>query len=120
MEPKWLYRLEAKEPDHGLWYDSQGNWVWNIGQLPTCKTKNLPMGYDWRYKQNGRDWFSSCSHKEDLTHWYSKEDALNLLAHGFVFTKYLATEYIEYENETVFIKDSCLMREEININDLMQ
>lgn len=117
-EPKWLYRLESRSPDNGLWYDSAGNLVWGIGALPDCKTKDLPMDYDWRYRQDGRNWFSSCSRKEDLTHWYSLQDALDLIAHGFVFTRYLAMEYVEYDLETVFIKESCLQREEIDIKEL--
>ncbi len=76
------------------------------------------MDYDKRYKQDGRDWFSSCSNKEDLLHWYSLEDAKMLLANGFVFTRYLATEYHEYEQETVFIKETSLKREVIDIFDL--
>lgn len=76
------------------------------------------MDHDERYKQGGRDWFSSCSNKEDLLHWYSLIDAKELIEKGFVFTRYLATEYHEYEQETVFIKESSLYREEIDIFEL--
>lgn len=76
------------------------------------------MGYDARYHKDGRNWFSSCSKKEDLLHWYSLQNALDLIDNGFVFARYLATEYIEYEFETTFIKDSCLKREEIDIEKL--
>ena len=99
MKPKWLYRLEYKDGTNGLWYDGSGNFCFDkgIGQLDdSCKTKNLPMDYDWRYKQDGKDWFSSCSNKEDLLHWYSLEDAKKLIQNGFVFTKYLAKDYHEY------------------------
>ena len=114
---KWLWRLEAKDPEHGLWYDSNGDMVFDIGKLD-CSTKGLPMGYDWRYQQDGRNWWSSCSDKFDLTHWYSKEDAQRLIDAGFVFTRYLATEYHEYENETVFRKESCLKREELSLEEV--
>ena len=117
-EPKWLYRLESRSPDNGLWYDSNGELVWGIGKLPECKSKDLPMDYDERYRQEGKRWFSSCSRKEDLMHWYSVKDAVDLIANGFVFTRYLATEYVEYELETVFLKESCLKREEIDIESL--
>ena len=40
--------------------------------------------------RDGRNWFSSCSNKDDLLHWYSLEDALDLIENGFVFTRYLA------------------------------
>lgn len=121
MPPKWLYRLEYKDDSCGLWYDGNGNWCFNngIGALgDSCITKNLPMDYDERYKQDGRSWFSSCSNKEDLLHWYSMEDAKTLLNNGFVFTRYLATEYHEYEKETVFIKETALFREEIDFFEL--
>lgn len=121
---KWLYRLESTKPDSGLWYDSRGLWCWDkngIGCLgDECKTKNLPMNYDARYKRYGRDWFSSCSRKEDLLHWYSKEDAMNLISQGFVFTRYLATEFYEYPLETTFIKHTCLKREVIDFSELWE
>ena len=120
MNPKWLYRLEFKDSSCGLWYDGNGNWCFEsgIGSVQGCKTKTLPMGYDERYKQDGRNWFSSCSNKEDLMHWYSLDDAKELINKGFVFTRYLATEYHEYQQETVFIKETSLFREEIDISDL--
>lgn len=117
---KWLYRLEYHDGTCGLWYDGSGNWCFErgIGSLDDCKTKSLPMDYDERYRQDGRSWFSSCSRKEDLLHWYSREDAKRLLSHGFVFTRYLATEYREYDQQTVFIKETCLYREEIDFESL--
>lgn len=118
METKWLYRLESITPENGLWYNSNSELVWGIGKLENSQTKFLPMGYDKRYHKDGRNWFSSCSHCEDLSHWFSLDDAKELIANGFVFTRYLATEYIEYELETIFIKESSLKREEINIEDI--
>lgn len=114
---KWLWRLEAVDPKHGLWYDSHGDKVFDIGRFD-CSTKDLPMGYDWRYQQDGKSWWSSCSDKADLTHWYSRDDARLLVESGFVFTRYLANEYHEYENETVFLKESCLKREELSIDEV--
>jgi len=121
MTPKWLYRLEFRDSSCGLWYDGYGKWCFEsgIGSISGCKTKTLPMDYDARYKQDGRDWFSSCSRKEDLMHWYSLEDAKELISKGFVFTRYLATEYHEYEQQTVFIKETALYREEIDIFELL-
>ena len=117
-EAKWLYRLESHNPNNGLWYNINGEKAWGIGVIEG-ETKNLPMEYDERYHVDGRNWFSSCSNKEDLIHWYSLEDALNLIEnHGFVFTRYLATEYIEYEKETVFIKETALLKEELNIEEI--
>lgn len=116
--PKWVYRLESKNPKNGLWYDSSGRFCFGIGKLKDCKTKNLPMEYDKRYHVHGLNWFSSCSKKEDLMHWYSLENALELIKRDFVFTRYLVQDYIEYELETVFLKETALKREEINIEEL--
>lgn len=115
---KWLYILESKSKDNGLWYDSNNNFVWGIEKIKGCKTKDLPMGYDPRYHKDGKNWFSSCSNKEDLMHWYSIEDAKELIANGFVFTRYLAEDYVEYPLETTFLKETALAREEINIEEL--
>lgn len=116
---KWLYRLEAVSEDNGLWYNSKNEYVWGCKD---CKgdAKNLPMGYDARYHIDGKNWFSSCSNIEDLLHWYSKEDAQYLLDNGFVFTKYLATDYHEFELETVFLKETSLKREVIDFMKLFE
>ena len=88
-------------------------------EIPNCETKNLPMGYDERYQKDGRDWFSACSNKDDLTHWFSFENALELERRGFVFAKYLAVEYVEYPFETPFIKDTALERKIISAEEAM-
>ena len=115
---KWLYRLESISPDNGLWYNTNSKLVWGIGKLPDCKTKYLPMDYDERYHLDGLNWFSSCSNIEDLKHWYSLEDAIELIKNGFVFTRYLAVDYVEYPNETTFLKETALAREVIDIKDI--
>lgn len=117
---KWLYRLESRDAKNGLWYNSLNQLVWGIGKLDNCKTKYLPMNYDKRYHKNGKNWYSSCSRKKDLSHWYSLEDAKNLIANGFVFTKYLAVDYVEYDMETTFLKETALARVELNIEDIWE
>lgn len=81
----------------------------------------LPMEFDERYRRpDGRKWFSSCSNKEDLLHWYSKEDAQILLNNGFIFTEYLAVDYHEYEFETVFLKETAITRRVLDFNELFR
>lgn len=120
MKAKWLYRLESADPRNGLWYNANGEFCWGIAEVPGCRTKDLPMDYDERYKKDGRDWFSACSNAEDLPHWYSLDDVKHLLALGFVFKKYLATEYVEYELETTFIKESCLDSQELSLYEIAE
>ena len=117
---KWLYRLESTDPTLGLWYNANGEWCMEktLGALPNNTTKNLPMDYDWRYKQDGKDWWSACSNKEDLSHWYSKQDAEKLIEQGFRFSKYLAVDYHEYEKETVFLKETCIERQTLTLDEV--
>ena len=117
IKAKWLYRLESTDPENGLWYNSRGEYHWGIGETDG-ETKSLPMDYDERYRKDGLMWFSSCTNAEDLAHWFSLVDAKKLIAQGFVFTRYLAVDYNEYNLETCFRKDTALKREIINIEDI--
>lgn len=121
-KPKWLYRLESTDRNLGLWYNAKGEWVMDktLGKIPNNTTKDLPMEYDWRYKQDGKDWWSSCSNIEDLTHWYSREDAELLIKQGFRFSKYLATDYHEYDYQTVFLKETCIDRITLDIDEVFK
>ena len=47
--------------------------------------KDLPMDYDCRYHKDGKNWFSSCSQKEDMTNWLSLQDTKKLLTTGVVW-----------------------------------
>lgn len=115
---KWLYRLESIDSSNGLWYNTYGNYCWGIGDIEGCDTKYLPMDYDQRYQKDGRSWYSSCSNIDDLSHWYSYNDALQLMNNGFKFRKYLATEYVEYPLETTFIKESCICYRDLSHNEI--
>lgn len=117
-QPKWLYRLESIDENKGLWYTPNGEFVLTLKNVPGNETWKLPMGYDPRYKANDRDWFSACTNISDLTHWFSIEDVNYLLECGFRLTKWLATEYTEYEKETVFIKESCLDMKELTVENV--
>jgi len=117
-EPKWLYRLESTDENQGLWYNSRGEFFLTLAELENCESWKMPMDYDWRYKQDGKDWFSSCTNTEDLTYWYSVQNAIDLIERGFRFYKYLATDYIEYDKETMFLKETCLDRVTLTVEEV--
>ena len=117
-ETCWLYRLESETVENGLWYNGNSEFVLGVAKTPNCATKDLPMGYDARYKEGGKDWFSACKNKEDLTHWYSPDNAKWLVNNGFVFTKYLACDWRHYDKETVFLKGTAIERIVIDVNDI--
>lgn len=115
---KWVYRLEADNPELGLWYDANGNYIELVKEIPGCVSAHLPMGYDERYQKDGRSWFSSTSNLEHMPHWFTRENAEHLIQRGFKFFRYLATEYVEYDVETTFIRDSALAREEMTLEQI--
>ncbi len=118
MVAKWVYRLESIVPNKGLWYDHKGNFVETLKSVPNNTSHKLPMGYDERYKQDGKNWWSSCSRMEDLTHWYTVEDVRYLLNNGFALTRYLVVDFIEYEKETLFLKETAFRRVELTIGQV--
>lgn len=116
QEPMWLYRFEAIDPLNGLWYNDTGEWVYDsgIGQLDNNPAKSLPMDYDPRYTKDNRIWHSAGKDKTAMQYWFCHEDVEKLIHNGFVLYRYLATEYIHYEHETCFIKETSLTRELLN------
>ena len=64
---KWVYRIERKTPDNGLWYNARNERVCEIGKIEGGKTKDLPMDYDCRYHKDGKNWFRLQDTKKLLT-----------------------------------------------------
>lgn len=120
VRPKWLYRLESRTPDKGLWYNGHGEYTFDLGKVPNCASRDLDMSLDARYSRHGRKWWSSCSNLGDLTHWFSVENAKHLESNGFVFTKYLASDYMEFDKETLFLKETAQQRIELPLSEVFK
>lgn len=116
MRAKWLYRLESHDPRNGLWYDAKGRYVFGVGKMERYRNKDLPMGYDPRYHVDGKNWVSSASNKRDFHRWFNPDEIKQLLNLGFWFGRYLARDYIEYEHETVFLKETAIRKEELDVD----
>lgn len=116
IDPTWLYRFESVDPLGGLWYNDHEEWVFDrgIGLLSNEAAHALPMDYDERYQKDGRSWHSGCPSTAMMRHWFRREDVPVLLDNGFVLYRYLATEYVHYEFETCFIKETSLTRVLLN------
>lgn len=112
QEPKWLYRFESVSPFGGLWYNDFNEWVFEkgMGTMKDSPSVALPMDYDPRYQKDGKNWHSSAPNKEMMRNWFREEDVAHMLKNGFVLYSYLATQYIIYEYESCFIKETCITR----------
>lgn len=118
-QPQWVYRIEALDPAMGLWYNDSGDWVFEegIGQTDS-PSRDLPMDYDERYQKDGKNWHSAGRNAIAMSHWFSRESAKDLMGKGYQLYRYLATEYIHYEFETCFIKETCLNREVVDYREV--
>lgn len=116
MRAKWLYRLESRNPNNGLWYDARGRYVFGVGKMKRYRNKGLPMGYDPRYHVDGKNWVSSTGDKRTFLKWFNPDEIRQLLGMGFWFGRYLARDYIEYGTETVFLKETAIRREELDVD----
>lgn len=77
------------------------------------------MGYDERYRIDGLNWYSSCTNIDDVFSWFSPDDIKYLCDNGFDLLRYLAVDYVEFDKETVFRKDTALKREKISLETLI-
>lgn len=111
-EPVWLYRFEAVNPSDGFWYNDFNEWVFddNLYLFEDSPLIHAPMGYDPRYHKDSKTWYSSVPTKEKMRQWFRYEDMERFIRNGYVLYSYLAREYIHYESETCFVKDTAIDR----------
>lgn len=117
QEPALLYRFEATDPNAGLWYNEFGQYVFErngLNRVQNHKHLDMPMGYDERYRRGGRNWFSATQLRSDMSYWFNITDVPKMLDLGYRLWQYVATEYVHYEFETTFIKETCIERNILN------
>lgn len=111
-QPAWVYRFEAVNPSDGLWYNDFNEWVFDETQylFEGSQLIHAPMDYDPRYHKDSKTWHSSAPTKTKMKTWFRYEDIERFTRNGYVLYSYLATEYIHYDAETCFIKDTAIDR----------
>lgn len=114
-----IYRIENPTTYHGMWYDANGNYCPTIHDLcPNSVAKDFPMGFNPVHKTDNKNWYSAGKSKDNMNFWFSKEDAMNLVANGFVLYEIHATETMELENEILFTREGVLTYTPITIEDV--
>ena len=102
-----------------MWYDNEANFNPTIHTLcPNSIAKDFPMGVCEDHRRDGKKWYSAGKSKENMHHWFSKEDAENLVANGFVLFEYTVEEHFEKEHEILFTRESVIKTNVIDIKEI--
>lgn len=116
MKTKTIYRIENPTTMHGMWYNKAGEFNPIIHELcPDALAKELPMGYDFRHRKDGKAWYSAGKSIENMNQWFNRKDADDLVANGFVLYEFVVTEWQELEMEVLFTRDGVVRQTEIPI-----
>lgn len=113
-----IYRIENEETMHGMWYEEDGTFNPFIYRLTEGKSKDLPMGFHERYSKGGLKWFSGCKSIEDMKHWFSDLDALELFKSGYKLFEMDLSQYIVEENQVIFTREGVLDKREIQLDTI--
>lgn len=112
LEPLWLYRFEHIDPTKGAWYNKNGNYCCTHPILKQLDMPYEPDVYKGIYK-------SACKDGKDLTYWIPEEAAKEMLAQGYICTKYLSTDYFFRDHgEVCFNKTNYLRKEVVSLTEL--
>lgn len=91
---KTFYRVCKPDTEQGLWYNFDGTFSGLIHDKFTfCKNSKLAMDFDPELV----GWLSATDNLEDLFHWFTPEDLINLQMYGWQIYAYEAENYRFYE-----------------------
>lgn len=111
-----IYRIENEETNHGMWYRLDGTFDPFINRLTDGRSKDLPMGFNERYFTGGQRWQSGAGSIEDMRHWFSELDALELLQNGYKLYQMETSQFIVVEHEIMFTREGIVSRQEIPLD----
>lgn len=114
-----IFRIENPETMHGMWYQLNGDYDPFIKTLTEGISADLPMERHERYGALGQRWFSGCKDFEQLKHWFSNRDVIELNAAGYKLFRFEATEFQNEDNQTIFTRRGVAKQSEISIDLLL-
>lgn len=113
------YRIEDQTAKHGIWRNFDGTWNPVFSQLSDDQCKNLPMEDSDLYREGDKKWFSSAPSKETLKHWFSEQDAIELIGLGYkVYEFELSSAKKVTDFEFIFTRDSIINQREIDYREI--
>lgn len=108
----WVYRFEHTDPTKGAWYNINGNFCCTHPVLKKLDMPYEPDVYQGIYR-------SACKNGEDLKYWIPRDAAEDMLAQGYIATKYLTDDYFERAHgEICFNKNNYLKKEVVTLQEI--
>lgn len=117
-----IYRIEKPEGRHGMWYDSEGKFDPVIQELcPNGAAKDFPMPKNLElHRKDDRVWNSGGKSIADMRYWFSAQDAIGLLGHGFKLFEFEVTMFQELDKEILFCRDGIITQKEIPLDEIWE
>jgi hypothetical protein len=114
-----IYRIEHRNKCHGMWYNESSIYYPTLLLLcPESTVGALPMPKSDVFKLEGGNWKSSAKDKSNLTGWFPESDVQLLLENGFALYEIVVGEWIELENEILYLEEGLIKKKEISIKDV--
>jgi hypothetical protein len=115
-----IFRIENQETMHGMWYREDGTFEPFIEHLTEGKSAKLPMEFNERYRTADKRWFSGAESMDDMRHWFSDRDALELFKNGYKLYRFETdpTQILRVEHETMFTREGILLQNEISLDTI--
>ena len=111
-----IFRIENAETMNGMWYNEKGEYDPFIFNLTEGISAHLPMEPDERYGMNEQRWFSGCRDFQQLQHWFSNRDVVELGEAGYKLYAFKSVEFVTEEFQTIFTRRGVIEQAELNID----
>jgi hypothetical protein len=111
-----IYRIENEETNHGMWYRLDGTFDPFILRLTDGRSKDLPMGFNDRYYQDGFRWQSGAGSIAEMQFWFSELDALELFKNDYKLFEFESNQFNVVEHEVMFTREGILTKQEIPLD----
>lgn len=117
MPSKTIFRIENPSTMHGMWYNHKGEYDPAIHRLcPNALAGEFAMPRCASHSAHGKQWYSAGKSIANMQQWFNRQDALNLVAAGYVLYQFEVTEWQEKEMEVLFTREGILSQVEIPVD----
>lgn len=107
-----LFRIEHAETGNGMWTDKfDGQLV--LEYLTDRRLIEMPMPYDPTFNADGKRFKTAVDTLDAMAHWFTRQDVVEMVDHGFVMLAFEAPEVIIQQYQILYNSDLRLGTEDI-------